>query len=77
MSHHLDPGGLVELARELYGRVPEVLVVSVGTASMDAGDQLSSAVEDALPDVVEAVVDLIAEHTRLAHRELAASRSHA
>jgi hydrogenase maturation protease len=69
-SHHVEPGALVALARKLWGASPPVFVVSVGAASLDVGDRLSPAVEAALPGVVEAVVEIVAEHsgpTRLGH----------
>jgi hydrogenase maturation protease len=55
-SHHLDPATLVGLAEALYGAAPPVVLVGVGTGSVDGGDRLSDAVERALPEVVEAVV---------------------
>lgn len=61
-SHHLEPQTLVALARELYGAAPEVLVVSVGAGSLGVGDQLSPAVERALPAAVDAVVAIVSEH---------------
>jgi Ni,Fe-hydrogenase maturation factor len=36
-----------------------VFVVSVGVANLDTGEQLSPAVEQALPGLVETVVDLV------------------
>jgi hydrogenase maturation protease len=60
-SHHLSPPSLVALALELYGRVPEVFVVSVGVASVEMGDRLSPALEAALPRVVDSVVTFVAQ----------------
>ena len=53
-SHHLDPPSLVALARELYGRAPDVFLVSVGVESVEMGDRLSPVLEAALPSVVDA-----------------------
>ncbi|MEX1168960.1 MAG: hydrogenase maturation protease [Chloroflexota bacterium] len=64
-SHHLGPPNLVALARELYGRAPEVHVIGVGVASLEVGERLSPAVER----VVDDVMDVIA---RLVHRTAAA-----
>ena len=61
-SHHLDPSSLVGLARELYGSAPEVYTVGVGVASLDAGDELSPAVEAAVPAIADAVACLVAGH---------------
>jgi hydrogenase maturation protease len=63
-SHHVDPDTLAALARELWGATPAVFVVSVGAASLEAGDPLSPAVERAIPAVVEAVVAIVVEHGR-------------
>ena len=59
-SHHLTPTTLVELARELYGRAPDVFVVGCGVASVEMGDELSTEVREALPRVVEAVAEIVA-----------------
>jgi len=61
-SHHLDPAGLAALALELWGASPVVFAVSVGTASVDLGERLSSTVERSLPGVVDAVAAIVAEH---------------
>jgi hydrogenase maturation protease len=60
-SHHLGPPNLIALAHELYGRVPDVLLVSCGVKSLEIGDTLSPEVEAALPSVVDAVADLVSE----------------
>jgi hydrogenase maturation protease len=65
-SHHFEPASLLGLARELWGEAPDAFVVSVGAASLEVGDSLSPALEDALPAVVEAVVSVVAEHGRSA-----------
>jgi hydrogenase maturation protease len=59
-SHQLGPSGLVELARELYGRVPDVAIVNVGVASLAYGDRLSPMVDAVLPQLVDAVAELVA-----------------
>jgi hydrogenase maturation protease len=59
-SHHVDPGTLLGMARDLYGASPAAATVSVGAASVAVGDRLTRTVEGALPAVVEAVVRLIA-----------------
>ncbi len=62
-SHHISPGSLIEMADELYGHVPEVYVVSVGVALVDAGEALSPELAAALPRVVDAVAGFVAERT--------------
>ena len=61
-SHHLSPPSLVALAHELYGRAPDVFLVSCGVESLEMGDRLSPALEAALPRLVDTVVELVASH---------------
>ncbi len=61
-SHHLDPSSLLDLTGELYGRVPDAFLISVGVESVLLGDRLSPKVEASLPGLVDAVVELIADH---------------
>jgi hydrogenase maturation protease len=61
-THHVDAESLLALARELWGVTPAAYVVGVGVESMELGEELSPAVERALPDVVETVARLVAEH---------------
>jgi hydrogenase maturation protease len=62
-THRMEPATLVALARQLYGRAPEVHVVSVGARSLDVGDRLTPLVQAAVPRVVDALADLIARET--------------
>ena len=62
MTHHLDPAGLVGLARELWGTAPPVVLVSVGVSSLELGDTLTADVEEAIPRAVDAVATIIEEH---------------
>lgn len=62
-THHVGPALLLGLARELYGRAPTAVTVSVGVQSMEVGDGLSPRLEQAMPRVVDAVAALIREHT--------------
>jgi hydrogenase maturation protease len=59
-SHRVGAEELVALAAELYGAAPEVLVVSVGVATMETGEELSPEVAAALPGVADAVGALVA-----------------
>jgi hydrogenase maturation protease len=63
-SHHLDPGSLVALAAELYGRAPEAVVVRVGVGSLEAGEGLSPAVAAAVPGIADEVAGLVAARLR-------------
>jgi hydrogenase maturation protease len=69
-SHHVDPELLLALARELYGRAPEAVVVSVGVTEMSLGEGLTPIVEAALPAVADIVARLVAEHERRAEDEV-------
>jgi hydrogenase maturation protease len=59
-SHHVDSPALIALALDLYGRAPDVFVVSCGAESFEMGDRLSPVVAAALPRIVEAVAALVA-----------------
>jgi hydrogenase maturation protease len=61
-SHYLDPPSLLDLTGELYGRVPDAFLVSVGVESVLLGDRMSPLVEASLPGLVDAVAELIANH---------------
>lgn len=63
-SHHLDPESLAGLAKDLYGAVPPIVLVSVAAGSFAGGDRLSGALERALPEVVEAVADIVSGQYR-------------
>lgn len=60
MTHHIDPGNLAAMARELQGRVPPVYLVSVGAMSLAEGDGLSPEVERVIPGVLDVVAGLVA-----------------
>jgi hydrogenase maturation protease len=63
-SHHLTPTALGSLALELYGAAPEMVVVSIGAASLEVGDRPSAELEAALPRIVDAVVGVVQGRTR-------------
>jgi hydrogenase maturation protease len=74
-THHLEPEALIALARDLWNAAPASFVVSVGAASLEIGDHMSSAVEQALPAVVDAVVAIVAEHDHRRESEAGNRRS--
>jgi hydrogenase maturation protease len=63
LSHHLGPANLVALAYELYGRAPDVFLLSCGAELFDMRDRLSPTVEAALPRVVDAVAEFVGVRT--------------
>jgi hydrogenase maturation protease len=64
LSHHLGPEALAGLAKDLYGVVPAIAVVSLAAGSFGEGDRLSGAVEQALPELVEAVAAVVSGQHR-------------
>jgi len=57
-SHHIGPASLVALARELFGRAPEVHVISVAAGLMEVGEGLTPPVEAAVAGAIEAIAGL-------------------
>lgn len=57
-SHHLDPGALAGLAKALYGATPPVFLVTVSGATFGLGDDLSPALQHALPEIADIVASL-------------------
>jgi hydrogenase maturation protease len=64
LSHHLDPEALAGLAKDLYGVVPPIAVVSLAAGSFAEGDRLSGAVERALLKLVEVVTSVVSGQHR-------------
>lgn len=54
-THHLEPAQLLGLARELYGRAPRAVIISVGAETLGFAQGLSPAVEASIPRVLEAI----------------------
>jgi hydrogenase maturation protease len=63
-SHHVDASELLMLAGIVGGHVPEAVVVGVGVADLELGERLSPSVADVLPEVVDTVARLVADHRR-------------
>ncbi|MGD0390576.1 MAG: hydrogenase maturation protease [Tepidisphaeraceae bacterium] len=59
IGHHQSPGGLLRLARDLYGHAPEALVFSIGAADFDFRPTLSTEVRRALPGLLQSVADAV------------------
>jgi len=59
IGHHQSPEGLIQMARDLYGRRPRALLFSIGGADFSFGCTLSSAVKTAVRKVVSDVVDAV------------------
>jgi hydrogenase maturation protease len=61
-THHLDPSGLVGLARELWGTAPPVIIVSIGPASLELGETLSDVVAPAVTRAADLVATIVEAH---------------
>lgn len=63
-SHHLDPETLAGPAEILYGAAPPIVLISVAASSFADGDRLSSALDRALPEVVDVVAGVVTGQRR-------------
>jgi hydrogenase maturation protease len=54
-SHRCTPASILKLALELYDRSPEAFLITIAGESFDSGEELSAAVQEALPAVREAI----------------------
>lgn len=55
-SHHIRPEVLLGCVQALYNRHPETVVYSIAAQSFDHGEELSPAVEAALPGLISMVL---------------------
>lgn len=60
-THHLSPTALLDLSSELYGACPKAYLVSICGECFEAGESLSSSVEQKLPALRTRVRELIAD----------------
>ncbi len=58
-SHHVSTALLLGMAHGLYGRAPRVFLVTIVGGDFGYGEGVSTAVENALPQVVEQVEKLL------------------
>jgi hydrogenase maturation protease len=58
-THRLTPASLLASARQLYGRAPAAVVITIAGESFDYGETLSPAVGQALPQVVRLVTTMV------------------
>ncbi len=52
-THHWTPGTLLMLSKQLYGRAPTAMTLTMAAASSDIGMGLSPAVQNRLPELLE------------------------
>lgn len=62
MTHHLEPGSLLGLARGLFGAAPPAVVVSIGAGSLEVGEGLTPEVAGAVATAAGMIVDIVEEH---------------
>lgn len=60
-THHLSPGSLLAVARDLYGVFPRAWLLTVGGRSYEVGETMSPEVAAALGTLKAKVRELIAE----------------
>ena len=60
-THHLDPAGLLTYAGALYDHVPRAYLFTVTAASLGYKETLSPVVEQALPQLLEQIRDVLTE----------------
>lgn len=64
LSHELTPPTLVDLARQLFGRAPEVALVNILGASFELAEDLSPEVARAIEPAARAIVQWLDERAQ-------------
>ncbi|MHB0971459.1 MAG: hydrogenase maturation protease [Thermoanaerobaculia bacterium] len=54
-THHFTPASMLELAREMYGRAPRGVVISICGEAFDLAETFSPRVDEAFPQIVAVV----------------------
>lgn len=62
-GHHLNPHTLIGAARDWFGVSPQAILVTIGVTDFAAGEALSPALNEALPQIVELVAELAGEES--------------
>ena len=73
--HGMDPVAVLGRLRSLGGELPATFVVGCVPADVSEGIGLSAAVAGAVPEAMDAVVDLISEHNRVWEHNLVSERN--
>ena len=73
--HGMDPVAVLGRLRSLGGELPATFVVGCVPADVSEGIGLSAAVAGAVPEAMDAVVDLISEHNRVSEHNLVSERN--
>ncbi|MGQ9683999.1 MAG: hydrogenase maturation protease [Anaerolineae bacterium] len=64
ISHHMEPGTLLALCRQLYGRSPRGYLVSIRGLDFNFGETLSPQTAAAVPEAVERILELLTSRER-------------
>ncbi|MCE0483192.1 MAG: hydrogenase maturation protease [Methylacidiphilales bacterium] len=67
LGHHFNIAGLLAYAETLYHSRPQAFVVSVAAGSFECNDELTTAVEMALPEIVRYIRDKVCDPTLNPH----------
>jgi len=59
-THHFEPGTLLALAKFVYGRAPEAVLITAVARSFEHGTEISPEMREAARTVVDAVANLAA-----------------
>lgn len=73
--HGMDPVAVLGRLRSLGGELPATFVVGCVPADVSEGIGLSAAVAGAVPEAIDAVVDLISEHNLVSERNRVSDRN--
>jgi hydrogenase maturation protease len=68
-AHHFEPGTLLALAKAVYGKSPEAVLITATARSFEHGEEMSPEVRQAAAQAAEAVASLAAAG-RLNHEML-------
>ena len=58
-THNVTPASLLSAARDLYGRSPAGLIVSITGASFDYGSEISPQLTGTMPHITDQLIGLI------------------
>jgi hydrogenase maturation protease len=62
--HLLSPAAVLAMAKQVYGRMPNAFCATVTGENFEHGEQLSPALQVALPRLIRRVEDLVCSYTK-------------
>lgn len=66
-THETNPGGLLTVSQELYGRYPDAVMFSVCGKGFEYGEELSTVVTLAIPILLHRIKQLVEAKTTASH----------